>query len=686
MKILYSLIVCHLFFLSLTAQTEFGYSFLNKLDTLFYPFYNNIQMIEVDHASFRNRKVMALEMGRPRAIPYNMLEPPASPNEYIFRNRTGTVIKAYNTPLSTGELTRIFGKKTMMTDAIHPSGTPVPLFHKRYYQIDGLWQLANKKPGYFHGFYKVYSDHSLEQKKNSQRIALIKNQRVGLIDSMGNQVIPFVYQDLFPILPNLIARQNDLYGIITPQQKILLPIVYDFNQWLNDEVVAFGNNEKIERMYLLPKQEIIAVDKWDRVLDPVVIKKGAVAMFVKDGKYGFRNHLFQPVSPYLYDVVVNYPNPENSLYPVSRNNRWGYVNKQGEEVIACNYADALPFDKSGLALVQLEGVYHYINTRGDIEYQIPTIAPKTERDNENKSIVKRNGKMGLMADDGSILLPIVYDYIYLRREDKYYHLKLDKKVGLANVNGKVVLPVIYDDVSEISPHTKRARIQLDNKLGLIDDKMNIMVPCIYESMMWSETNHIVVRKNNKFGIIDLDGNIIIPILYDFTYGFKHSGFVTLKKDGKAGMANLKNEIIIPFIYEDLSFTPVNNRIWMKQKGKYGYLDLQGNIVVAAQYDEVQDFNQAITGVKKGKNWGFIDTLGNVMGSFEYDHIDNFWMAFKYCEVRKNNKSGVIKTNGELLLPVEYDEILGYSHQTGFTVVKNKRRFRIFPNGKTEPVF
>ena len=55
----------------------------------------------------------------------------------------------------------------------------------------------------------------------------------------------------------------------------------------------------------------------------------------ENGKYGFaKETTFEEVIPCNYDMVYDF---ENGFAQVSKDGKWGVVNKKGKEIIACEY-------------------------------------------------------------------------------------------------------------------------------------------------------------------------------------------------------------------------------------------------------------------------------------------------------------------------------------------------------------
>ena len=53
------------------------------------------------------------------------------------------------------------------------------------------------------------------------------------------------------------------------------------------------------------------------------------------------------------------------LAPVRFNDKWGFIDKTGKEVIPFRYDYALDFSAEGIAHVKFEGMWFYINKKGE---------------------------------------------------------------------------------------------------------------------------------------------------------------------------------------------------------------------------------------------------------------------------------------------------------------------------------
>ncbi|MBK6833780.1 MAG: hypothetical protein IPG89_05675 [Bacteroidetes bacterium] len=122
----------------------------NKTDTLYYPFYNGVQMIEVDHIGQWDRMIFHLEQSQPRAMPHSMFHPQPIGNEYYFRDTSGKIIHTFGSASSIEKLTKYFLEKK-----ISKQKTTKGLNHTtRSSFTRGIWAYSPQKATDFQDFIK----------------------------------------------------------------------------------------------------------------------------------------------------------------------------------------------------------------------------------------------------------------------------------------------------------------------------------------------------------------------------------------------------------------------------------------------------------------------------------------------------------------------------------------------------
>jgi len=213
---------------------------------------------------------------------------------------------------------------------------------------------------------------------------------------------------------------------------------------------------------------------------------------------------------------------------------------------------------------------------------------------------EKNGKTGILKDNGKIVVPISYDLII--GDDRYYFVKKDGLWGCYDSSGRNFIPVMYQEIGfKISE-------------GLVR-----------------------VKKNNHWGFVDLHNSIIIDFIYDFACNFnmgkayvKNGGFIfNIDIQGNVLDSNLRNKTFCP---EDLDTdTEIINQfidsllVPTQKDGKYGVVESKTNkIIIPFEFDEIGRYFNNIILVRKGKKWGAYTDSGRLITAPKYDSIGIFW--------------------------------------------------------------
>lgn len=131
----------------------------------------------------------------------------------------------------------------------------------------------------------------------------------------------------------------------------------------------------------------------------------------------------------------------------------------------------------------------------------------------NVAIITNKKKYGLIDTNGRIVLPLKYDYInpFICG---YAICKLNDKYGLINMEGKEVLKPTHYQLEYISA----ALYMVDNLIVKIEDNKVIHFPKIDNLILESEiVNNLIpcFDKNNYYGLINMKGKLVIPINDDY---------------------------------------------------------------------------------------------------------------------------------------------------------------------------
>lgn len=137
---------------------------------------------------------------------------------------------------------------------------------------------------------------------------------------------------------------------------------------------------------------------------------------------------------------------------------------------------------------------------------------------------------------------------------------------------------------------------------------------------------VPVRIEGKFGFIDKDANLVIKTLFDkYMDAFDNeNSLVRVCIDDKWGVVNAKGEMIIPAEYSTILIADNQKLFTVSKDYKTAVVDAGRNIVVDfGEYSFIDGFDSGLTRVKIKDKWGIIDTEGEIVLAVEFDNIWNF---------------------------------------------------------------
>ena len=367
---------------------------------------------------------------------------------------------------------------------------------------------------------------------------------------------------------------------------------------------------------------------------------------------------------------------------VNKKGKIGYSDPQGNEVIKCQYESGQPF-RDGVA------------------------------------IVTKAGKTGIIDATGKVLLQLKYTQI-LKWNDELYVLKDGKKMGLANHQGKIVLPVEYSHISKpncygkalialggkATPNEKKTYMA-NAKYGIIDIRGNILVTPKYKGLYefsFDGSNNYPYYEGKRLHYSY--HNTVDTLITDCSYlGFSGNGYSIYN----AGVMDGNGKELLKTGLYYFVMKPQNGMvryyIVKKKQTLCGYHDLETNkgFQVAkfdSHIDQIKfwthgDFTGDIAPVN-GTSWSFVDKNGTTLRSgytlLKHSQQTGLWAAKNSSEkwdvfndsnndiaslsgygdinfpvnngdkeifsVMKDGKYGCIDRTGKVVIPFDYEQVLG----------------------------
>ena len=210
-----------------------------------------------------------------------------------------------------------------------------------------------------------------------------------------------------------------------------------------------------------------------------------------------------------------------------RQARYGYVNKEGREVISAVFHDACSFSE-GLAAAKVGGVWGYIMQSG--VFKIP---PRFEG---SRLGVKRteDTHAGYFVNG---LAPVWLGNAY----------------GFVDATGQVVIDGSFAEANSF--REERALIELRGRCGFIDSKGNAVIEPRFtlardfsEGLARVETKEPQAAFSPPSGFIDPDGNMVIDPKFRSANSFQN-GLCFVETDDSIGYINRRGEFVwqVPYV-------------------------------------------------------------------------------------------------------------------------------------------
>ncbi|CAL2105653.1 hypothetical protein T190115A13A_170076 [Tenacibaculum sp. 190524A02b] len=170
------------------------------------------------------------------------------------------------------------------------------------------------------------------------------------------------------------------------------------------------------------------------------------------GKFGFVD---VNTDKFIINPIYNTANDFiDGLALVSKNGKYGFIDKKGKEVIPLKYNYALPFH-NGLSAVTLNRKTGYINKKNEII--VPLVLERGYSFHKGGAIIKKNGKHGFINTKGNIIVPPIYEILDVYNPNSLIRAKKAGKFGFIDAKGNEKIPFVYDDAIHFS--LGRARVK-----------------------------------------------------------------------------------------------------------------------------------------------------------------------------------------------------------------------------------
>ena len=400
--------------------------------------------------------------------------------------------------------------------------------------------------------------------------------------------------------------------------------------------------------------------------------------------------------PMHYDCIYDFVEfaPKRKWAKVALNGKYGVINQDFVEIVPCEYDEITDYNGAiwtGKTLGKLEAIYAVYSYEGDmyvdccydgISYPVVTktingITSYSIIDRLSKEILHGKNIKTIKINKGIHKTLNLYD---IEKETGFHYLYSVEK-GLRDIGYNTIENVRLDNksfwVGYRFPHFPHYDDSTPKELWLLSHDTSVIYGDVYleDHKLLSYncdeyvlTSHISEdffvyrsKKNSKYGIICSNG-FVIPNVYD-----------TLSYDGKLHIVvgirdSLYEEIQHPTLYDSFMDEYIYKKKTERIGGIVDIFNEKGEIVI--QEVDFKDWNpkksyfcEGYLKLTIGEKQYIFKNKKMIVSPGQYDEVGAFatisgWSIIdnEYAFVKKGDKWGVINSEGNLLIPVEYDEI------------------------------
>lgn len=319
-----------------------------------------------------------------------------------------------------------------------------------------------------------------------------------------------------------------------------------------------------------------------------------------------------------------------------------YLSVRKEETAFDVFRDGIEKTQSD-TLIRLYEQNRYQYTLGRTTYEDVTTAL-------NGAIqVKQDGRWGLAAADGELVIPCEYDCVSTYSDGSVVVQK-DNEIFTVNTdNNRTAL--LHETVLGFG-NLSENRLSFQKKDGWVLANGSFkMLETVYEELGTYANGFAAAKLDGKWGLLDRSGDWEIEPEYDeiicdeLGRCYAQGAIFVRKKDRVLLLVDGEE---VGKTYEDAK--PFNDG-WaaVKKDGKWGFIDSDGVMQIEPQFEDALSFGQHLAAVKTGGRWGFVSRYGNVVIEAE------FLNAKSFC----NGSAPVLGENGwQFITLVEYEEDAG----------------------------
>ncbi|HTF30065.1 MAG TPA: WG repeat-containing protein, partial [Flavitalea sp.] len=315
-------------------------------------------------------------------------------------------------------------------------------------------------------------------------------------------------------------------------------------------------------------------------------------------------------------------------------------------------------------------------------------------------VFEENGKVGLKDEEGEVLIPATYDAIgwsngKLSIVDKVVGYQSNGLWGLINTSNKLVTSAEFLDLKpgegSFLVAQKKSALSQRPSFGIVNTSGKTIIPFQYDGLHLSNMRAVVMSRTGTryhFGLIDLSNKVLIPIQYQRIYSLGSLRYAVENFEDKTAIFSDEGNQVTTFSIDSISAFKKDYAI-VYQNQRQGLMDRNGHVILKPTYGAIQLKDDGTIQVREIDSWFFLNGDNKLVREFGADGLkalspdhyavlsagkirltnndfkplhETFFSSLTdfrngIAVYRKSARTGVITSEGEVLIPAEYHQLI-----------------------------
>ncbi|MGB1039117.1 MAG: WG repeat-containing protein, partial [Bacteroidia bacterium] len=341
---------------------------------------------------------------------------------------------------------------------------------------------------------------------------------------------------------------------------------------------------------------------------------------------------------------------DSTLLAAKKDNKWGYINKNKEWIIAPMYESTIPFNTTEITWATFEGQSLLIDRTGKhIEH--------LDFDNvteiyDNIILYRENNKNGWYNRNTRKLYKASHQSIDYLESLKILIVQDSGKAQLFNEEHAAITDTLYDDITDLGTYLYATQGKLH---GVINTQGSEIVEVKYQNIKQSGDFLLAQDTESMMHVFSMEGQALLSGRFDNVNHLLGSYFATKKKN-HWNLEDASSNTVMDSIADSYSILSADYVLIIKNNLR-GIFNLNtGEVIMQAEFTDIRPLKGSKRlAASKNNKYALFSYTGEKLTEHIFHGISDF-DSLGSAKTYHNNKVGLIDSTGFGILTTTYSSI------------------------------